>query len=268
MNENIKWFAAAVVVVGLAIGAVVYRDSWWTDKPPQSAPKPVSATTVAPPAAVPDEPAIQHPLPTPPAPEPLPSLDDSDTPLQSSLVELLGKEPVEHFIVPTRLVRNVVVSIDNLTTPDLPERVRPLHRTPGSFTVAGTEESPVLDPANYSRYNSLVQVIRSTDTAAVVDTYTRYYPLFQEAYAGLGHPPQYFNDRLIQVIDHLLETPDPKGPIALVQPNVQYEFADQDLESLSSGQKALIRMGSDNAKTVKDKLRELRAALAAQAPAN
>jgi hypothetical protein len=39
---------------------------------------------------------------------------------------------------------------------------------------------------------------------------------------------------------------------------VQYEFADPKVESLSAGQKALIRMGSDNAKVVKDKLRELR----------
>ena len=104
------------------------------------------------------------------------------------------------------------------------------------------------------------------DTQRLIATYTRYYPLFQEAYESLGHPPQYFNDRLIEVIDHLLETPDLQGPIALAQPNVLYEFADPALESRSAGQKALIRMGSENATAVKDKLRELRSELIAKQP--
>jgi hypothetical protein len=45
---------------------------------------------------------------------------------------------------------------------------------------------------------------------------------------------------------------------------VQYEVADPKLESRSAGQKALIRMGSDNARAVKNKLRELRSELVAQ----
>jgi hypothetical protein len=114
----------------------------------------------------------------------------------------------------------------------------------------------------------MVQLLRSTDTQRLVATYVRYYPLFQQSYENLGHPPQYFNDRVIEVIDRLLDTPDVRGPIALTQPNVQYEFADPKLESLSAGQKMLIRMGSDNAKSVKDKLRELRSALVAQQPSN
>ena len=126
----------------------------------------------------------------------------------------------------------------------------------------------MLDPANYERYKPMVQLIRSSDTQALVATYTRYYPLFQEAYESLGHPPEYFNDRLIEVIDHLLATPEVQGPIALAQPNVLYEFADPGLESKSAGQKVLIRMGSENAAAVKDKLRELRTALLAQKPGN
>jgi hypothetical protein len=109
-------------------------------------------------------------------------------------------------------------------------------------------------------------MIGSIDTKQLVTSYTRYYPLFQDAYESLGHPPQYFNDRLVEVIDHLLATPDIRGPVALVQPNVLYQFADPRLESRSAGQKLLIRMGSDNATAVKAKLRELRAALLAQKP--
>ena len=66
---------------------------------------------------------------------------------------------------------------------------------------------------------------------------------------------------MIEVIDHLLATPDVKEPIALTQPKVLYEFADPALQELSAGQKALLRMGPDNETRVKAKLREIRKAL-------
>ncbi len=60
------------------------------------------------------------------------------------------------------------------------------------------------------------------------------------------------------MIDHLLATPTVKTPIALVQPKVLYRYADPELEALSSGQKAMIRVGPDNAAVLKAKLREVR----------
>jgi hypothetical protein len=102
------------------------------------------------------------------------------------------------------------------------------------------------------------------DVDAIVDLYQRFYPLFQQSYERLGYPDAYFNDRLIEVIDHLLETPTPNEPIQLIRPNVLYEFADPGLESLSSGQKLLLRMGPANAATVKGVLIEFRLRLAAR----
>jgi hypothetical protein len=45
---------------------------------------------------------------------------------------------------------------------------------------------------------------------------------------------------------------------------VFYKFADPELESLSAGQKIMIRMGPQNAEKVKAKLRALRRELAAR----
>ena len=262
MNENFKWFAAAVGVVGLSIGAIIYISMREPTVPPQQ-----PSAAVAPlPAALPEEPAVKHPLPEAATQEPLPPLNESDEPMTNALTDLIGKESVEQFIVTKDLVRHIVVSVDNLSTEKVAERIRPVKPTPGRFAVGGSEESPVLSPANYERYGLLVQSIRSTDTKTLVAAYTRHYPLFQEAYESLGHPPEYFNDRLIEVIDHLLATPEVPDPIALARPGVQYEFADPKLEALSAGQKVLIRMGRDNARTVKDKLRELRGELIAKKP--
>jgi hypothetical protein len=89
--------------------------------------------------------------------------------------------------------------------------------------------------------------------------YERLYPLFQQSYEDLGYPGKYFNDRLVEAIDNLLQTPEVAGPIKLVQPKVFYEYADEDLEARSAGQKLLIRMGPANERAVKAKLREFRA---------
>ncbi|MBC8026071.1 MAG: DUF3014 domain-containing protein [Steroidobacteraceae bacterium] len=261
MNENIKWVACAVGVVGLSIGAVIYRDKWWNDKPAPPA-KPVATVQEKPVIPAPTtEPAVRHPIPAVDVDQALPSLDSSDVPVQTSIAELLGLEAAKQFVSPENLVRNIVVSIDNLPEQKVAERIRPLQRVPGTFAVGGPEDAPVLDPANYERYKPLVQSIHSLDTQRLVATYQRFYPLFQESYEGLGSGPKYFNDRLIEVIDHLLETPEVREPIALARPSVQYEFADPKLESLSAGQKLLIRMGSENAATVKTKLREVRGAI-------
>ena len=259
MNDNFKWIAAAVVVVGLAVGAVWYR-SKMHDSPP--AKPPVTAAPVK--AIPPEEPEIQHPIPPAPTPEPLPSLADSDPAARNALSDLFGKDDIEKILVPQDVIRHIVVTIDNLSTEQVAERIRPLKPVPGQFAVSGTEDAPTLDPANYERYRPLVQLLRNTDTKLLIATYTRYYPLFQDAYESLGHPPKYFNDRMIQVIDHLLATPDVRGPVALTQPGVLYEYADPKIEALSAGQKAMIRMGSDNATFVKHKLREIRAALVVQ----
>ena len=104
----------------------------------------------------------------------------------------------------------------------------------------------------------LMAIVRNTDTRQVAALYKRYYPLFQQAYTELGYPDGYFNNRLVEVIDHLLQTPEVTGPIKLTQPGVFYQYADPTLEELSAGQKLLIRMGSENAASLKMKLRELR----------
>jgi hypothetical protein len=98
----------------------------------------------------------------------------------------------------------------------------------------------------------------------VATVYFRLYPLFQLAYEDLGYPGQYFNDRLVEVIDDMLRAPEVEGLIQLTQPKVFYEFADPRLEGLSAGQKLMIRIGPANEAIAKAKLRDLRKAVASR----
>ena len=80
--------------------------------------------------------------------------------------------------------------------------------------------------------------MKNADAAQVASVYKHFYPLFQQAYVDLGYPDGYFNDRLVEVIDHLLATPEVAGPIKLTQPGVFYQYADPSIEERSAGQKA------------------------------
>jgi hypothetical protein len=117
-----------------------------------------------------------------------------------------------------------------------------------------------------ARHPPYAQIADAIDAKALVAWYVRFYPLFQQSYRQQGYPDGYFNDRLVFVIDHLLETPELRGPVALARPGVLYEFADPALERRSAGQKLLLRSGPENERAIKAKLGEIRAALTGQEP--
>ena len=142
------------------------------------------------------------------------------------------------------------------------EQVRPVGRLKDPFDGdLGRDGELILGISSYYRYDALIATIYYADLDAVYDMYRRFYPLFQKSYERLGYPNSYFNDRLVQIIDHLIATPRLTQSIALKRPNVLYEFADPDLEALSSGQKLMLRMGPDNAATLKRMLKKFRARL-------
>jgi hypothetical protein len=222
------------------------------------------------PAAVPAaalEPGIAHPLPEgagdAASAAPLPPLADSDAPLRDALGKISGADAVKDFLVPQDLIRKIVVTIDNLPRQKIAVEKRPANPPSGAFLAEGDELHATFDQHNFERYKPLVAVVKRIDARQLGALYIHYYPLFQQSYQNLGYPNGYFNDRLVEVIDNLLATPEPKGPVELVRPNVMYLYADPALEKRSAGQKLLIRMGPENAKAIKAKLTELRAAIIA-----
>jgi hypothetical protein len=243
---------AAVVVIG---GGALYYFKFMKPQPVE-APPPVARAPATPQAAPEPE---HHPVPPSTDTKPLPALNDSDAPLADELGGMFGKKPIDQFLVPEQLVRHIVVTVDNLPRTKVAVEQRPVKATAGETVTVANGDTITLSADNYARYAALIKIIQNTDTQQLGALYLRYYPLFQQAYEDLGYPGMYFNDRLVQVIDHLLQTPDLRGPIELKQGKVFYEYADPALESRSAGQKLLMRMGPDNAAVIKKKLRELKA---------
>ena len=259
VNKPIIAAAALVVVLGAA-GLYLLRH--------RAAPLPAEPAPIA--AAPAAEPAIAHPLPADAeasaSAAALPGLADSDAPLRDALGRLGGADAVKHFLLPENVIRRLVVTIDNLPRQKVAVEKRPTPPIAGPFLAEGDELHATLDTQNYERYKPLVAAVRKLDMQQLAAVYFHFYPLFQQSYQNLGYPNGYFNDRLVQVIDVLLATPQPKGPIELVRPNVMYTYADPALEARPAGQKLLIRMGPDNAALIKTKLAELRAIITAAPP--
>ena len=258
INKPVVGVAALIFV--LAAAGVYYMRS--RNQPLPAAPG--VPTAVAPSST---EPGIAHPLPqgagNAGAAAPLPELADSDAPLRDALGQISSADAVKDFLVPQDLIRKMVVTIDNLPRQKVAVEKRPVNPTSGSFLANGDELHATLDQRNFERYKPMVAAISQLDAKQLGALYIHYYPLFQESYQNLGYPNGYFNDRLVEVIDNLLATPTPAGPIQLVRPNVMYTYADPALEGRTAGQKLLIRMGPENAKAIKAKLTELRAIITA-----
>jgi hypothetical protein len=270
MQKAVAWGVSAMLAVGIVAAYYLWTLLATREPPIKSVETPQAS---APPPAA--EPAVRYPIervPRPPeasptAASPLPPLDASDAEMQDSLARLIGRSAFHELIRPESFIRHVVVTVDNLPRKTLAPRLTPVKPTPGPFLAPAGAARMTLAAANVSRYTPYVSALESIDAHKLAAAYAYYYPLFQQAYQELGYPNGYFNDRLIEAIDVLLATPDPKGPVVLVQPRVVYQFEDPDLEALPSGQKIMLRIGPENAARVKAKLKEIRRALTGQSVA-
>lgn len=266
MQRVIWWLIA---IGGAALFGVIVWNAMRAPEPPPTVAQPAPAAEAPPPPAVSAGPEILHPVPEIPPGQmekPLPALDTSDSTMQGAIAGLSTDQGLTGALILQGFVRRVVATVDNLPNPKVTSRILPVKRAPGAFAVNGEEGSYVIAPDNSTRYATYVRLTEALDISKLTDFYFHYYPLFQEAYRELGYPKGHFNDRLVAVIDHLLEAPELKAPVALVRPKVLYLYADPALEARSAGQKILMRMGAENAQRIKVKLREIRAAIADRTP--
>jgi hypothetical protein len=262
MTKTLTW----TVIVVIAGSLTAWYFSAWDqtqDHPsivaiPEKAPE-----TPEPQASFPVEDIQIVPEPVPVPPIPLPSLEESDEELVEVLAAFVGPELLgKHFLL-EQVISRIVTTVDSLDARQLAPLVMPVKSPQGKFLVAEGLQIEI-DPANSARYSPYMNILSLLDTSMVLDVYVKYYPLFQQAYAELGHGDVYFNDRLVEVVNHLLATPELTEEPELAKSEAVYVFVDEDLEALSAGQKIILRAGASNSAILMDKLRELRNALTHQ----
>ena len=253
------------------VAAVVLAAAGWMLWPRHDAGAPGTApapTPSADPAARPAPdgtraPAIAHPIDVDAADAAIPPLADSDAAAWEALSGLAGDPALLDVLLREHLVRRLVVMIDNLTEPRMPTRALAMRPLPGTLSTEGDGATRWIAQANAQRYEPYVAAFAQADPQRVAAAYRRFYPLFQQAYAEIAGGDAYFNDRLVAVIDHLLQAPEPAQPLQVVDgADGKVRFAAPARAALSGGETALVRLSPDQRERVKRQLRSLRGALA------
>lgn len=275
MTKKLQGVTLALVGAALLIAALL----WLYRQRAAESPAPVVQTPAVqavvearPPAAPVAE------LPAQPASAPASAAVAAGTSLQDLLVQLLGRKTVLTMLQTDDFARRWVATIDNLGRDKASARLWPVNPTAGRFSVQAGAGGTRITPDNSLRYVPFVLMVEALDTDSALAAYSYLYPQLQSAYEELGFPGRSFHRRLVEVIELLLATPDLAEPARVVlpvinspvqpaRPWVLYEFEDQAHAARPAGQRLLLRMGPENARRLKARLRDFHQVLAPGRPA-
>ena len=258
--------AVGMLAVLLGAGAGWY---WWKRQAVEapvvaSAPAPAAAPEAARPPPAASEPRIRHPIEAASAATPAAPRDAATV-----LTDLVGRKAALSMLQLDDFPRRFVATVDNLGGARAPARLWPVVPAAGRFGVERRDGLESIAAGNAERYAPFLAMIEHVDLRRAASAYRTLYPEFQQAYEELGYPKRYFNDRLVEVIDLLLATPELEaparvhlppinGPVRPHRPWVLYEFDDAALADLTAGQKMLVRMGPAAERRLKARLVEFR----------
>lgn len=211
---------------------------------------------------------IAEPAPPAPAPMPveveeaesdweLPTLSESDDFLRDVAARLSSHPEWVAWMATDDLVRRFVGSVDEVARGEMPSTQVGYLSPKRGFSTATRGGSSYLGGDSFRRFAPLAAVVSGIDASGAADLYRRLEPLFQEAYKELGYPNADFGHTLARAMAVVGSSPDQDRPPLLVPAVRSYKFADPKLENLPAAQKLMLRMGPENARLVKAKLREI-----------
>jgi hypothetical protein len=185
----------------------------------------------------------------------LPPLQESDPFVRERLEPLDLPEP---WLEQGDYVRRLAVLAENAARGEYPRRQLAFMAPRGQFQVIERNDRVFLDPDSYDRYDRYLQELEEVEPerlAALLETID---PLVENALGEIGvdaPPGQVFETALREVL--AVPVLEGDGSVELVQPNVMYQFADPELESLSPLKKQVLRMGPANVRRLQMYLRRL-----------
>lgn len=274
-RKNSSTTMIVIVVLALMAAAAAFfflRDDASTASQTATKPVAVAPQTMMSSSSASAAPIVEYTPPPPPVEvEPLPALNDSDSSVMAALQQLRG-EGLLQLLVPQEVLRKFVLAVNNVAEGKVIHEYRPVVSPPPPFiaeTFSVMIEGAAVDqervsPKNFQRYEPYVTTLALIDSDAAIAVYRRFYPLLEEAFRELGLKKPNFHSVMIAAIDNILAAPDAQGDLLLVHPKVFYQYADPALETLPQTHKLMLRMGPENARSVKASLRQLRARLVNQ----
>jgi hypothetical protein len=266
-----------VAIVAIAVIIAVWLFSGGEPEPELAATEPAQTAVPEPEPApeLPPAPDIPEPAPVPepapeqpeePAPPPPVSLETSDEELRERLAGAGDSEILDSALSNENLVERGAGLVDSFSKGIVLQKLLPLPKPEGEFAVVEANGLVTIDPSSYQRYDRYAEAFEELDTAALVASFHRFRPLLEQAYQGLGHPAEDFDNAVIRVLDEILATPQIDAPLQVKKHVKAYKYVDPALEQRSGLQKQLLRMGPENTARIQAQARALRAALLQDGP--
>jgi hypothetical protein len=187
----------------------------------------------------------------------LPPLDQTDAIVRELVARLSSHPKVAAWLATDQLLRNFTVVVFNVANGRTPVQFLTRLRPGEKFQVSNAAGGPVIDPRSYRRYDAYADALGALDARGTARLYATLKPRLQESYQELGNRDGNIDQALERAIRELLATPVVDGTVSLASTRVSYDFADPRLQSLSSAQRQLLRMGPRNMRIVQAKLREI-----------
>lgn len=243
-------------IAGLAIVGAVAAGIWYFRPTPEPPPQPVAEVPQAP-QPVPERAGLG------PAVDPidLPALDLTD-PIVRDLIKRLSSRPeVLAWLTTDGLVRNIAVSIENVSEGRSPATHLGTIAPKQKFRAIARQDHFVTDPRSFQRYDGLADTVASLDMAGIARLYSLLKPRLDEAYQQLGHPAGDLDNGTEKALVHLLGTPQMPDEPQLIEVVLSYRYADPRFEKLSAAQRQMLRLGPRNLPLVIAQLRALAAEL-------
>jgi hypothetical protein len=246
-----------VVLAALAVAAVL---GWlaWSYLSGREAPP-----ATAPPGAVPPGAAVAPPAAGDPAAVPQPPAESVHEALAAASPDplfrrcLAGEDPL----------RSAAVAIDNVALGVSPRRVLACLAPDRPFSVVRRDGRWLVAPEAHARYDAFAAAVRSLDAGALASAYRRFHAPLEAAWRLLGYPGAPLDGAVSRALARLERFEPPEGPLEVVEgAGAVWLYVRPELEQAGALEKHLLRLGPGNARAVREKARELRAALALPPP--
>ena len=239
----------------LAAGGVVLTGIWPpADEPaPAARPTPIAEPPPAPVEPAPEPTTIVTPPPMPePETEPLPTLAESDEPILDALADIPLGVAGQQFLTPSNVIERSTSLIYLMAQGDMPYKLLPMARPKAAFAIYDDGTRVVADPAGFSRYNALAEWLNSLDLQLLSDALAWFAPLFREAWSYYGGEASGFDMAVLTTLDLMIATPDiDLSEARLMRKEAVWVYEEPAIEALPPLQKQILRMGPDNAATLK-----------------
>jgi hypothetical protein len=186
----------------------------------------------------------------------LPNLDNSDALLRE---EILGVSPqLAEWLTTDQLIRKYVVITNDFSQSLRIEKHMLFLNLDQPFTVDQDDKGIFIAAKSYQRYDKLAAAINAMDVQATLAVYKKFRPLLLHVFGEFSYPDEYeLEDIFTKAAAVMLAAPVIEEPVALLKHANHYKLADPRLEALNPVHKQMIRMGPDNTRIIKNKLRLL-----------